>query len=384
MNVVNKEWGYRLFDAWECVASSKLPEGEKRAVVVWAPGHLGDFLQMTPMLRALRKWATDRQVIWLVGAWTMELVLRYKGWADEILEFSPQQDSLTRGDSRWTRNVSSQWVDLRKLRQRGIDVLISTMPENPVARFVANTLRPRLWVGVGEKRPPRVRADIQVEMMPFEKDCLEAKAQLKLWNIVRRERGNADEGKTQESLKLEFPVTEDERKWAGQFLEAEGIIAKPFAILSPGSGWSGKNWPAKRFAELAERLQSRGMAVAWTGSAGEMELFRGPGRNWMGKLTLGQLAALMEQTAVWIGNDSGPLHLAVAMGCRTVSFWGPTSEEKWGGQGPSHVKIRGMPRCPGCVYWDWRRSCPKEEHPCMNAISVDMAELGVGQVLGWN
>ena len=103
----------------------------------------------------------------------------------------------------------------------------------------------------------------------------------------------------------------------------------------------------------------------------------------MGKLALGQLAALMERAAIWLGNDSGPMHLAVAMGCKTVSFWGPTSEGKWGGQGPSHVTIRGMPSCPGCVYWDWKKPCMKEGHPCMNSISVNMAKLGVEQTLGW-
>lgn len=381
--MIESEWYYRFFDGLELLPLRQASNGPKREVVVHMPGHLGDLLQLTPMLRSLRAWATGRRVTWLVGAWTVELARRYTGWVDEIREFSPQQDTLTRGNASWKRNVAMQWRDLRRLRKKGIDVLISTMPENPATRFVANTLNPRLWVGVGERRPPRVRTDIQVEMMPFEKDCPEAEAQLKLLDIVRRERGDSDARRLQTSLKLEFPVAEDEREWAGPFLEAEGAASKPFAILSPGSGWSGKNWPTERFSELATRLQARGLAVAWTGTPRERELCRGPGYNWMGKLTLGQLAALMERAAVWIGNDSGPLHLAVAVGCKTVSFWGPTSEGKWGGQGPSHVKVRGMTRCSECVYWDWRRLCPKEGHPCMNAISVDMAERGVAQVLGW-
>ena len=352
------------------------------SVVVYAPGHLGDFLQITPMLKALRTWAVGRKVIWLVGAWTMGLAHRYGGWADEICEFSPQQDTLTRGNARWKRNVFSQWRDLRKLRTKGVDILISTMPENPVTRFVANALRPRLWVGVGERRPPRVRADIQVVMLPFEKDCPEAVAQMNLFDIVRQKRMGASELGNSSSWHMEFPITDDDRRWATHFLEEEGMARKPFVLMAPGSGWSGKNWPSERFTELAVRLQTRGIAVAWTGSASEAELCRGPGRNWTGRLMLGQLAAVMERATVWIGNDSGPMHLAVAVGCRTVSFWGPTNENKWGGSGWKHTLLRGMAACPGCIYWDWRRKCPEPGHPCMSAISVGEAERALVASIG--
>lgn len=374
---------YRFFDTIEWLGGGRSKHVRKEEIVVYAPGHLGDFLQMTPMLKELRAWAVGKKVTWLVGAWTLGLARRYAGWADEIFEFSPQLKILTRGNARWKRNVFAQWRVLRRLRKRGVGVLIGTMPENPVERFVANTLRPRFWIGVGDRRPPRVRSDIRVEMVPFEKDVPEAEAQLKLLDVVRRESGYARKsGRDGASQKLEFPVTAEEREWAAQFLKSEGMETHCFAILSPGSGWSGKNWPVERFAKLAGHLQSRGLMVAWTGSETESDLCRGPGRNWAGKLTLGHLAALMEQAAVWVGNDSGPMHLAVATGCKTVSFWGPTSEKKWGGHGSSHVKIRGISRCPGCVYWDWKGTCPREGHPCMDAISVDMAERGIEHVLG--
>lgn len=375
------EWTYQGLSLLGLLGKNGHAEDSSGGVVVYAPGHLGDFLQMTPMLKALRAWAVGREVAWLVGAWTMELARRYEGWADRIIEFSPQQDSLTRGDARWKRNVFSQWRDLRRLRESGTGILISTMPENPVSRFVANTLRPRLWVGVGERRPPRVRADIQVVMLPFEKDCPEAESQMKLFDIVRRTRPDGRKRGENSSLNMEFPATNDEREWAKRFLESEGVDEQPFVLLAPGSGWSGKNWPRERFAELAARLQVRGIAVAWTGSASEAGLCRGPGRNWTGRFALGRLAAVMERAAAWIGNDSGPMHLAVAVGCPTVSLWGPTNENKWGGQGGRHAKIRGVDSCPGCIYWDWKRECPKPGHPCMSGIDVDRVECVVLDML---
>lgn len=380
-SLVREEWPYRFFDALEWLGPHSNHPAERNEIVVYAPGHLGDFLQMTPMLKALRMWAVGKQVTWLVGAWTLDLARRYKDWADDIREFSPQKTTLVRGNAKWKRCVCQQWRELLSIRREGVDVLISTMPEDPTTRFVANTLRPNLWVGVGDRRPPRVRTDIRVETLPFEKDCPEAEAQLKLLDLVWQVKGPPKENGIGERRALVFPVTGTEREWCRHFLDEEGLSGHPFAILSPGSGWKGKNWPAERFALIANWLQTQGMEVAWTGSASELDLCRGPGRNWMGKLTLGQLAAVMERAAIWIGNDSGPLHLAVAMGCKTVSFWGPTSECKWGGQGDGHAKVRGMDRCPGCVYWDWRRPCPKEGHPCMNAISVEMTKRSIEQVL---
>ena len=198
-------------------------------VVVYAPGHLGDFLQMTPMLKALRTWAIGRKVTWLVGAWTMDLAQRFGHWADDIREFSPQQDTLIRGNASWKRNAFRQWMVLRNLQRQGIGVLISTMPEDPVARFVANTLRPRLWVGIGDRRPPRVRADIRVVMAPFDKDRPEADAQLELLEIVHSETHEIAGQDADGDRNPEFPLTEAEQEWAGRFLETEGIGCRPFA-----------------------------------------------------------------------------------------------------------------------------------------------------------
>lgn len=372
------EWQYQGFSLLGMAGKPRCPAAPSGLVVVYAPGHLGDFLQMTPMLRTLRQSMPGRRIVWLIGGWSMELAKRYGRWADDMREFSPQKATLIRGNGKWAQSVAGQWRLLRAIQRQGVGVLISTMPEDPIARFVANTLRPRLWVGVGDHRPPRVGKDIETAMFPFEKDTPEAAFQMKLLETAvgpteKPHRMAAG----MESLVLEFPVTEDERKWARRFLSGEKAESGPLVLLAPGSGWSGKNWGVRRFSELAERLLARGATVAWTGSEQETTLCPGPGANWTGKMTLGQLGAVMERASVWVGNDSGPMHVAVAVGCRTVSLWGPTNENKWGGMGERHVKIRGADACPGCIYWDCKRKCPKPGHPCMGAISVDFVERKV-------
>ena len=368
------ECAYRFFDALER-RRGRGPEGDGGgAVVVFMPGHLGDVLEATPMLKAVRAGAGRRRVVWLVGGWALDLARRYAGWADEVVEFSPQQDTVTRGNPQWKQGVTGQWRVLRRLGRGGVDVMISTKPVDWMARFVANTLKPRVWAGIEDRRPPRVRADIRTEFAAYERDRPEAEAMLDLARRAGLAAADAVAGPA------EFPVTEEERAFARAFLREEGV-ENPLVLLSPGSGWSGKNWGAERFAELARRLEARGACVGWTGSAGEAELCRGPGRQWAGRLGLGELAAVMERAAVWVGNDSGPMHLAGAVGCKTVSFWGPTREGKWGVWGEGHVKLRGAEACPGCVYWDWRRTCGVEGHPCMAAIGMDAAEEAVVRLL---
>ena len=368
------ECAYRFFDALER-RCGRAPAGDGGgAVVVFMPGHLGDVLEATPMLKAVRAGAGRRRVVWLVGGWALDLALRYAGWADEIVEFSPQLDSLTRGGAQWRQSVTGQWRALRRVGKGGVDVLISTKPVRWFTRFVANTLKPRLWAGIEDRRPPRVRADIQTEFIAYDRDRPEAEAMLDLAKRAGLVPADAVAGPA------EFPVTEEERAFATAFLREEGV-EKPLVLLAPGSGWNGKNWPADRFVELARRLEARGACVAWTGSAGEAALCQGPGRKWAGRLSLGQLAAIMEHAAVWVGNDSGPMHLAGAMGCPTTSFWGPTREEKWGIRGSLHVKLRAAPACPGCIYWNWRRTCEVKGHPCMSSIPVEAAETAVLSLL---
>ena len=368
------EWAYRFFDEVELRTGRGAGESGGGAVVVYMPGHLGDVLEATPMLKAVRAGAGGRRVVWLVGGWAVELARRYGGWADEVVEFSPQQDTLTRGGTQWRQGVTAQWRALRRLRRGGVDALIGTKPVDWLARFVANTLKPRVWAGIEDRRPPRVRADIRTEFAAYERDRPEAEAMLEL----AKRAGVADAGAV--AGRAEFPVTGEERERAAAFLREEGAEGT-LVLLAPGSGWSGKNWGAERFAELARRLEGRGVCGGWTGSAGEAELCRGPGRKWAGRLGLGELAAVMERAAAWVGNDSGTMHLAGAVGCRTVSFWGPTREGKWGVRGEGHVKLRGAEACPGCVYWDWRRTCGVEGHPCMAAIGVDAAEAVVARWL---
>lgn len=376
MRGMGKSWGgaarYPALDFW--ARRLRPPAVDKRSRVVLSPGHLGDILHAVPMLKALRAGKPGTKIIWLVGPWSQALAQRYARYVDEIRIFGPNLTPYTRGKREWQQSAWTQWRLAMALRREGVECLIA--PGNGVGRFLANAFCPDLWVGIGDRRPPRVRPEIQTHFQPYEKDRYEADALAGLLKPL---------GIEARAERLEYGVAAEERAAAVRFLAAEGVdTSRPLALLAPGSGWSGKNWLPARFGEVARWLATeRGFQVAWVGGASEATLVPKPAAgnfNWVGKTELFLLAALMERAQLFVGNDGGLLHFAAALDVPTVSVWGPTHPGKWGPKGARHRQIRNVEQCEGCIYWDYRESC-RHDRACMRAISVSEVQQAIHDVL---
>jgi ADP-heptose:LPS heptosyltransferase len=101
-----------------------------------------------------------------------------------------------------------------------------------------------------------------------------------------------------------------------------------YAALIPGTNWLTKRWPVDRFAMLVKPLRDRfGLATVAAGSPDEVELASQitGATNVAGKTTLRQLAALLERASLVVANDSGPMHIAAALGRPLVTPFGPTN-----------------------------------------------------------
>lgn len=358
--------------------------GKGRQVVVFTAKHLGDVLHSVGLLRRVRGAVGERRrVVWLVGAWS-EMVARKvgKGIVDEVRVFSPTWGNQVRGTAQGGQSAWAQWRLAWQLRGEGTEVLIQTGMEDPAGRFLANVVRPKVWVALGDRRPPRVAKDVEVRLQPYESRRYEAEALAGLAELAFPGRGGDDA-----PVWLEWKVSEEERARARAFLASEGVgEGERLAVISPGSGSGVKNWAPDRFGAVAEWLTKvEGMRVAWVGSDGERSL-KPVGRegdwDWMGRTELGLLGALLEGAGVWVGNDSGVMHLAAAVGCPTVSVWGPTEPEKWAPRGEKHRWVRQWERCPGCVYWDFRIPCRRGDHACMEAVGVEEVMQKVRLVIG--
>lgn len=152
--------------------------------------------------------------------------------------------------------------------------------------------------------------------------------------------------------------------------------ARPLVGLFPGAEWgASKRWPWRRFAELATELrrrlpESRQLVVAgpkevWLAvrvfeESGKIHPVIGP------DLDLGALAGVLSHLDLLVTNDSGPMHLAAALGVPCVALFGPTDPRRTAPAGDGHVVLSRDLWCSPC----FRRRCPLLHHGCLRGISV--------------
>jgi lipopolysaccharide heptosyltransferase I len=171
-----------------------------------------------------------------------------------------------------------------------------------------------------------------------------------------------------------LPVPADAASRVEALLRRHGIAAAPLALLFPGTQWETKHWHAEGFARVARYLGATGRAVVLAGSAAERACCRSvnefcpAAHDLSGQTSLSELAALVRRSDLCITNDSGPMHLAVALGRPVVSVFGPTDPVWIGPYGrPQAVVRRDLP-CAPCYLRKLSR-CP-HDHACMRHVDA--------------
>ena len=137
-----------------------------------------------------------------------------------------------------------------------------------------------------------------------------------------------------------------------EFLDApvdQFALSRDIALLIPGGAMHRpeKRWPLEKFSELARQLLADGLSPVLVGGSSEAKILEKisadcpESHNLCGQTSLLQIAALARHARVSVGNDTGPMHLVAAMGCKTVVLYGPSSDPALCGQrGPNVTFIR--------------------------------------------
>jgi heptosyltransferase-1 len=156
-----------------------------------------------------------------------------------------------------------------------------------------------------------------------------------------------------------LPVDPGAEAWCGAWLAATlpGEF-RPIALIAPGAGWGAKRWPPERYAAVARGLADRGLRVVVNAGPGEESLaaaITSTGAAVPLSATLPQLIALTRRIALCIAGDTGPLHLACALGRPVVGIYGPTDPSR---NGPFGVRARVL-RSPGSRRDHTRHAAPE-------------------------
>jgi lipopolysaccharide heptosyltransferase II len=174
-------------------------------------------------------------------------------------------------------------------------------------------------------------------------------------------------------------VSEQDRRRAADFLAQSGarLDSLRIAIGAGASYGSAKCWPPSRFAELANRLQSKTDAdVILFGTTAEAAVTRAisselrrPPVDLTEKTAIADLPAVLSQCHLFIGNDSGAMHVAAGVGLPVVAVFGPTDPYGTAPVTPRCTIVQEKPYCSPCFL----RHCPTD-HRCMRAITPDRVE----------
>jgi lipopolysaccharide heptosyltransferase I len=168
------------------------------------------------------------------------------------------------------------------------------------------------------------------------------------------------------------------------FLDRQGLADDQVIIYAnPAARWQTKFWPAEHWAGLADRFAGREVTMVFGGSSQDRDFIstitakmRSRGLAAAGCLTLSQTVALLQRSSLYVGLDSGPMHMAAMCSVPVVALFGPTHPSRVGPYGVEHVLVRaGHLDCLECR----KRSC--DHLRCMKEISVEMVETAALSLL---
>ncbi|MHC4589670.1 MAG: lipopolysaccharide heptosyltransferase II [Planctomycetota bacterium] len=280
-----------------------------RSLLIVCPSWVGDTIMATPLLRAAREALPQARII-----------AACRRGLDELLAGSPWLDEVIAGDTKTTRGMFGLARRLRRLAPEAAILLPNSFRSALLARL-AGAARRVGYIRYGRSvllsrglAPPRPKVPVP---------ALGSYARLGAWAL----------GTEAIDARMELFVTDDQQAEAARLVEGVG---RPYAVLCPGANKAAKRWPADRFALVADSLSGRGLAVAATGSPSERgvvaEVAAAAGATvWdlaERGITLGSLKAVIADADLMITNDTGPRHIAAAVGTPVVTLFGPT-DHRW-------------------------------------------------------
>lgn len=333
----------------------KVPSAYRR-ILVMRVDQLGDVVMTLPAMAALEAAFPETQIDFVVGPWARELAETYVHHA-YIFKHSYFGENVSRFHS-FAEGIRLAW----SLRKNRYDLAIDFRGDLRNAGFLFLT-GARRRVGYGSAGGGFFYTDCLAEargrhQVERNLECLKAVG-------VRV---------PQEIPKLKYRPPDPEA-WQKKFSNLHDRARRPWIVMHIGSGYPSKRWPAANFFSLLDRMLGEGKGtVILTGHEKEESLVRPYFKererlvNLIRKTSIAELCALIDQADLFVGNDSGPAHLAAALGKKTVVLFSGTNDWRvWQPRGNSvHVIHHEVP-CSPCQ----ERICPLPRHECMENITVD-------------
>ena len=333
-----------------------------RSIVVIAKEHIGDLVNTTPSLRSLRRLYPNAHITVDVGE-----------RAASVLDNCPYVNQVVKRPAR--QGIGGKWKYIKWLRKSRFDLGV-VLYDSPDLRLYLRLSGTPHRIGIVRKSRFAKYLTVQV---PWNPNGHETNDNYR--NVIARLGGDVSDARPEV-----FPSSDD-AEFVGNLLEAEGIAPGTNLIaLNPSTSMAGKFWPAERFSELGNLLSPLpNTRLLLLGGPGDEDLAReicaGMTTQSLvltGKLSILQLAVLLRHCRVLVTGDTGPMHLACAVGTPVVALFGPTNPIKTGpGYVPGNTVLRKVAACPDCTF----EVCCKNS-ACLRQILAPEVALAVEDHLG--
>jgi len=329
-------------------------------ILIRATNWVGDAIMALPALREVRKRFPDAGIAIVAQPYVAD-IYRDQEICEQLIPYDPKGlHAGLPGRERLATEIRAQKFDVALLLQNAFDAA---------------------WLAWRAKIPERIgyardgRSFLLTKAVPVPRNG-EIPAHEKFYYLELLRRAGWLDSVPDESF-IGLCVPEEKRSRAGEFLRKAGVRpdAVRIAVAAGASYGSAKCWPPSRFAEVANCLQSEADAdVILFGTAAEACVsaaisaeMRRPPIDLTGKTAIADLPALLSKCHLFIGNDSGAMHVAAAVGLPIVAVFGPTDPSGTAPVTPRCCIVQQKPYCSPCFL----RRCPTD-HRCMTAITADV------------
>jgi lipopolysaccharide heptosyltransferase II len=335
--------------------------------------NMGDVLMTTPALRALRRGAAGRR---------LTLLASRSGAA--VAPFVPDVDEVIVFDAPWMKPRGSaprQDLDLvAELRKRRFDaaVIFTVYSQSPLpAAYLCYLAGIPLRLAHCRENPYGLLTDWVPDPEPREHIRHEVRRQLDLAKTI---------GCRTDDERLSFTVPPRARAAAQRVLARAGIAdCSTLIVVHPGASAASRRYPALRYAQAMDLLLQRipEAAVIYTGSADEAALVETirkamarASHSLVGQLDVAELGALLERASLLVANNTGPVHIAAALGTPVVDLYALTNPQHAPWQVRSEILFCDVP-CRFC----YRSVCPAGHHACLAGVEPQAVAAAAERLL---
>lgn len=352
------------------VGSPHLLAGAKRLLIVRLR-NLGDCILSTPVIRALKDWNPSLHITLLVEQ-PFAGVFRGNPGIDHM-------EILARSGSWWHR-YRDRWHCTRRLQQGGYDC-VWNLHGGSTSLYLTLAAHAPVRIGFVHYRRPSA----YTHLVPAAADIwgkspvhtVETQlAPLKWLGIVERA----------ESFSPEIFTTPQAKEQADRFLDKIHLSHRPFLLIQPTATLRTKQWPEERFSRLIDHIRNKSdLAVVLSAGPGEEDIARRVLRHQRDPIPvyqgtdLEEFKAILQRSHCFIGNDSGPMHLAAALHRPVLAIFSSSNYDAWHPWGTTFEAVRTDLSCSPCPGY----RCYRYESPrCVEGITEEQVWQSLQRLLG--